>query len=145
VDYQLGLITTVAGNGEKKGTPDGAKVAGTPLNGPRTVALEADGNVIIVLREGNAVYRWNRSNNTLHHLAGNGKGGYSGNGGDAKLAQLSGPKGVGIGPEGDIYLADTESHTIRAIRLKTGNIETIVGDGKKGDGPDGDPLKCRLN
>lgn len=145
VDYKTGIVSTVAGTGEKKPTPDGAPVAGTPLNGPRTLAIDANGNVIIVLREGNAVYRWNRPANTLEHLAGNGKAGYSGNGGPAKLAQLSGPKGVAIGPEGDIYLADTESHSIRAIRLKTGIIETIVGNGKPGDGPDGDPLRCQLN
>jgi sugar lactone lactonase YvrE len=145
VDFASGLIQTVAGTGEKKPTPDGAAVAGTPLNGPRTLAVEANGDVIIVLREGNAVYRWNRKTHTLHHLAGNGKAGYSGDGDDAKKAQLSGPKGVVIGPDGDIYLADTESHTIRAIRLKTGIIETVVGNGTKGDGPDGDPKKCRLD
>ena len=27
--------------------------------------------------------------------------------------------------------------------MKSGTIETLVGDGKPGDGPDGDPLKCR--
>lgn len=145
VDLMTGIVKTVAGTGERKPTPDGAPIAGTPLNGPRTIAVEADGNVIIVLREGNAVYRWNRKTNTLHHLAGIGQPGYSGDGGDAKLAKLSGPKGVVIGPEGDIYLADTESHSIRAIRLKSGIIETVVGTGQKGDGPDGDPKKCQLN
>lgn len=145
VNLKTGIIQTVAGNGEKKPTPDGAPVAGTPLNGPRTLAVEADGSVIIVLREGNAVYRWNRKTGTLHHVAGDGKPGYSGDGGDAKLARLLGPKGVAIGPQGDIFLADTESHTIRAIRKASGIIETVVGDGKKGDGPDGDPKKCQLN
>ena len=57
---------------------------------------------------------------------------------------LSGPKGIAVGPGGDIYLADTESHTIRVIRRESGIIETIVGDGTKGDGPDGNPRKCRL-
>lgn len=145
VDLTSGLIKTVAGTGERKPTPDGAAVTGTALNGPRTLAVDADGNVIIVLREGSAVYRWNRKQNVLQHLAGSGKAGYSGDGGDAKLAKVNGPKGVAIGPDGDIYLADTESHTIRAIRLKTGIIETIIGDGQKGDGPDGDPKSCRLN
>lgn len=145
VDFSTGIIQTVGGTGEKKPTPDGAPIAGTPLNGPRTIAIDADGHVIIVLREGNAVYRWNRTSNTLQHLAGTGKGGYSGDGADAKLAQVSGPKGVAMAPNGDIYLADTESHTIRAIRKATGIIETVVGDGTKGDGPDGDPKKCRLN
>ena len=73
------------------------------------------------------------------------KDGGAGDGGPAKSAVLAGPKGIAYGPKGDIYLADTESHTIRVIRKATGIIETLVGDGKPGDGPDGDPKKCRLN
>ena len=30
------------------------------------------------------------------------------------------------------------------IDAKTGNLELIAGTGEKGDGPDGDPLKCRM-
>ena len=40
---------------------------------------------------------------------------------------------------------DTESHTIRRIDLKTGVIQTVAGTGERGDGPDGDPLACRLS
>ena len=51
-----------------------------------------------------------------------------------------------MGPKGNIYLADTESHTVRMIDLKTGKLELIAGDGKKGDGPEGkDPKKCRMD
>jgi DNA-binding beta-propeller fold protein YncE len=145
VDLATGVIQTVAGTGAKAKTPDGAAVVGTPLHGPRTVAIDAAGDVIIVLREGSAVYRWNRKTGTLHHLAGTGKGGYSGDGGPAVMGQINGPKGVAMGPDGDIYLADTENHVIRVIRLKSGRLETLVGDGQKGDGPDGEPGRCRLN
>ncbi len=144
VDLRTGIVSTFAGTGEKRGTPDGAPLAGTPLNGPRTLAVEADGNVIVVLREGNAVYRIDLKTKTLHHLAGTGKSGYSGDGGDAKKAQLAGPKGVAIDREGNILLCDTENHSIRIIRKATGVMETLVGDGKAGDGPEGDPKKCRL-
>ncbi len=144
VDLATGVISTFAGTGEKQGTPDGAPIAGTALNGPRTLAVEADGNVIIVLREGNAVYRANVKSNTLHHLAGTGKSGYAGDGGDAKQAQLAGPKGVAVDKQGNILLCDTENHSIRIIR-RNGQIDTLIGNGKAGDGPDGDPKQCRLN
>jgi DNA-binding beta-propeller fold protein YncE len=84
-------------------------------------------------------------NRTYHHLAGTGKSGYSGDGGPGKEAQLAGPKGVSLSKAGDLYFADTESHTVRVLRAKTGIIETVIGDGKPGDGPDGDARKCRLN
>lgn len=144
VDQQSGIITTFAGTGEKKPTPDNAAIEGTPLNGPRTLAVEENGNVIIVLREGNAVYRADLKAKKLHHLAGTGKQGFSGDGGDAKKAQLAGPKGVAVDKQGNILLCDTENHCIRIIH-KDGKIDTLIGDGKAGDGPDGDPHKCRLN
>lgn len=145
VDLKSGIITTFAGTGEKKNTPDGASIAGTPLKGPRALDFDGDHSLYLALREGNAVYRIDLETQTLHHLAGTGKTGYTGDGGPAKEAELSGPKGIALGANGDIYLADTESHTIRVVRKETGIIETLVGDGKKGDGPDGDPLKCRMN
>ncbi len=145
VDRKNGVITTFAGTGEKKMPTDGASLAGAPLFGPRTLAVADDGDVIVVLREGHAVYRINAQSQTLHHVAGTGKGGYSGDDGDAKFAQVNGPKGVAIGPDGDIYLADTENHTIRVISSKTGKIRSLVGNGKPGDGPDGDPAKCQLD
>ena len=145
VSLDTGIVSTFAGTGEKKATPDGSPLAGTPLNGPRTLAVEADGNVIIVLREGNAVYRADLKTKTLHHIAGTGKSGFGGDGGDARQAQLAGPKGATVDHAGNILLCDTENHTIRIIHKRTGVIESLIGDGKAGDGPDGDPKKCRLN
>lgn len=145
VDLTTGMIDTLAGTGERKPTPDGAPVAGTPLKGPRALAFDGRGGLILALREGNAVYRIDLAAGTLHHLAGTGKSGYSGDGGDAKRAELAGPKGVAVGPDGTIYLADTESHTIRAIDPRTNVIRTVVGAGEAGEGPDGDPLGCRLD
>jgi streptogramin lyase len=145
VDAKTGVIATFAGTGEKKSTPDGADIAGTPLNGPRALDFDGQHSLYLALREGNAVYRMDLQTMTLHHLAGTGKNGYAGDGGPARQAVLAGPKGIALGPQGDIYLADTESHTIRVIRAETGIIETIVGDGTLGDGPDGDPLRCRLS
>ena len=144
VDLETGVIDTFAGTGEKKPTPDGAAIEGTPLNGPRALDFDGDHSLYLALREGNAVYRIDLESRMLHHLAGTGTSGYSGDGGDATEAELSGPKGIALGPGGDVYLADTESHTIRVIRKATGTIETLVGDGTLGDGPDGDALKCRL-
>lgn len=144
VDLKTGRISTFGGSGEQGRTPDGSPLRGTSLNGPRALDY-ANGSLFLALREGNAVFRIDLKTETLHHIAGTGKKGYSGDGGPAKDAKLSGPKGITIGPNGDIYLADTESHTIRVIRKSTGTIETIVGDGQRGDGPDGVASTCRLN
>jgi streptogramin lyase len=145
VNLKTGVIDTLAGTGEKGPTPDGTPVAGTPFNGPRAIDFDDRGQMYLALREGNAVYRIDLRREKISHLAGTGKQGNSGDGGAAVEARLNGPKGIAIGPGGDIYLADTENHTIRVIRAATGQIETIVGDGTQGDGTDGDPRQCRLN
>lgn len=145
VDPATGLISTFAGTGERSATPDGAAVAGTPLNGPRALDFDGKHSLFLALREGNAIYRIDLQKQSLHHLAGTGKSGYTGDGGPGKNAQLSGPKGVSLSSSGDLYFADTESHTIRVLRKSSGIVETVIGDGMAGDGPDGDPEKCRLN
>ncbi len=144
LDLKTGILETYAGTGEKKPTPDGAPLAGTPLNGPRAIDLDREGNLYLALREGNAVYRIDSKTARIHHLAGTGEKGYTGDGGPAKAAKLSGPKGIAYAPDGSVYIADTESHTIRRIDLKTGIITTAAGTGARGDGPDGDPLACKL-
>ena len=48
-------------------------------------------------------------------------------------------------PKIGAWLADTESHTVRMIDARTGNLELIAGTGEKGNGGDGDPLKCAMN
>jgi DNA-binding beta-propeller fold protein YncE len=143
VDLASGKIETWLGTGERKPTPDGAPIEGTPVNGPRAITLAPDGTLYLVLREGNAVYRVDPKAGKYEHVAGTGVAGYEGDGGPAKAAKLSGPKAITSG-RGSIYLADTESHTIRRIELKSGIITTIAGTGQRGDGPDGDPLKCKL-
>ena len=141
---QTGIINTLAGTGQKAPTPDGAVFKDVPLSGPRALDFDADGNLWLALREGNAIYKFDMIAGTIHHMAGTGKSGFTGNGGDAKKATLSGPKGIAIAPNGNVYFADTESHTIRLIDVKNGTLQLAVGTGKKGNGPDGEALQCQL-
>ena len=119
-------------------------MAGTPINGPRTIAFDASGDLYLALREGNAIYRIAAATSTFHHIAGTGKQGYSGDGGPARLAELAGPKGLAWSA-GVLYVADTESHVIRKVDLASGIIDTILGTGQVGDGPETDPRQCRLS
>jgi hypothetical protein len=156
-----GMIETYAGTGETKATPEGAPVKGTPVTGPRTIVRAANGDLYLALREGNAIYRIDARTQTYHRLAGTGELGFTGDGAPALqakfggsatggAARLAGPKGLALGSgsesESDsLYVADTESHAIRKIDLKSGIISTVLGTGQIGDGPEPDPLKCKLN
>ena len=143
VDPATGLIETWAGTGAREPTPDGAPLAGTPLNGPRAMASDPDGNLYLALREGNAIYRIDLAAETIHHIAGTGEQGYTGDGGPATAATLAGPKGLAFA-EGRLYIADTENHVIRMVDTATELISTVLGDGTRGDGPEDDPLRCRM-
>jgi DNA-binding beta-propeller fold protein YncE len=144
VDLSSGTIETYAGTGERRATPDGAPLEGTPLNGPRTIAIDPGGNLYLALREGNAIYRIARTSATIHHVAGTGEQGYSGDGGPARMARLAGPKGLAYAG-GSLYVADTENHVVRRIALESGVITTVLGTGRRGDGPESDPLQCGLS
>ena len=146
IDMKTGIISTWSGTGEAKTAADGSPITGSPLNGPRALAFGPDGKCYLALREGNALLLLDPKANTLKRVAGTGKKGFTGNGGPALQATLSGPKCVSIDAGGNVYFADTESHSIRYLDVKKGTVEVLVGNGQKGDGPDGnDPLKCQLS
>ena len=144
IDVKTGVITTVVGTGKPGYSGDGGPADQAQLKGPRSIDFDAAGNLWVCTREGNQVFKLDLKADKITHIAGNGKKGFTGNGGPAKLATLSGPKGVAIDAEGNAWLVDTESHSIRRVNAKTGNLELMIGTGAKGDGPDGDPLKCQL-
>jgi streptogramin lyase len=61
-----------------------------------------------------------------------------------KKAAFSGPKGISAGPDGVVYLAETETHMILAINARRETVEPFAGSGARGNGPDGDALTCRM-
>ena len=152
VDPETGIITTFAGTGEEGPPPDAGDIRTTPLRGPRSIDIAPDGRMFLVLREGNTLVEIDTGAGTLVRLAGTGELAYTGDGGpaiDATFGRpgnpLNGPKGIGWAADNSLYVVDTENHVIRRINLNTGIITTVVGNGERADGPDGDPLNCRLN
>ena len=145
LDLMSGRIETVAGDGQKRRTPDGASFTGLSLNGPRAVDFDKGGQVWLALREGNAIYRLDLAAQKVFHEAGTGAKGFSGNGGAAREATLSGPKGISVGPSGNVYFADTESHSIRYIDRLKGTVELLLGTGKRGSQFSANPLECETD
>lgn len=145
VNMKTGIITRFAGTGKPGPTPDKSPIKGTPLNSPRTIEFDTKGNLWLVTRKGNQVFRFDLQKKVIHHIAGTGKKGFTGDGGPAKQATLNGPKGIAIDKSGNPYLADTENHAVRRVNMVTGKIELIAGTGKPGNGTSSDPLKCAMN
>ena len=145
VDMGAGTISTLSGTGERDSTPDEAPLEGTALRGPRSIDTDDQGNAYLVLREGNAVLRLDLQGGRLQRIAGTGERGFGGDGGQAMAATFNGPKGIAFSAsDQSLYIVDTENHAIRRMSLATGVIETVLGTGERGDGPDGDPHECSL-
>jgi sugar lactone lactonase YvrE len=143
LDLTNGTIATWAGTDRRGTAPDGAPLTGTALDEPRALAIDKAGNFYLALRAGNAIYRLDVKGGKLYRFAGTGEKGFSGDGGDARQARLSGPKGVACAPDGTLYIADTENHAVRRVD-RSGVINTVAGTGERGDGPDGDPKRAKL-
>jgi sugar lactone lactonase YvrE len=138
VDLKTQVVTTVAGNGRKGVPADGAAAVQAPLVDPRAVAVDARGNVYILERSGNAL-RVVDAHGKIRTVAGTGKAGASGDGGDARQATLRGPKHLCIDRDGNVIIADTANHLIRKYMPATGQIVRVAGTGKKGKAGVGGP------
>ncbi len=145
VNMRTGTISTLSGTGERQPTPDSGPLEGTTLRGPRSLDTDTEGNAYLVLREGNAVFRLDIGAGRLQRIAGTGERGFTGDGGPAASATFNGPKGIAYsGSDHSLYIVDTENHAIRRMNLDTGILDTVLGTGERGDGPDGDPMRCTM-
>jgi len=75
----------------------------------------------------------------INTVAGDGTGGYSGDGGLATRAEISDPFGVAVDSAGNIYIADYLNHRIRKVSASTGDISTVAGNGTEGSSGYGGP------
>ena len=109
-----GIISTIAGTGEKGYTGDGEDAKYALLNGPKAIRCDNDGNILVVDTENHALRIIYRENNIINTIAG-GTLGSGGDGGPSTMAGLARPHGVVTNLSGITYIADSENHRIRTI------------------------------
>jgi len=145
VDMKTGTIHHVAGNGQKGMPKDGSDAKTAPLVDPRAACVDRKGNVYILERGGHAL-RVVDPSGKIRTVAGTGKAGNTGDGGDAIKATLNGPKHLCVDHDDNVIIADTANHVIRKYTPKDGKIIRLAGTGKKGDSKDGgEPLAVSFN
>ena len=139
-----GIITTVAGTGERGFSEDGGPALEARLNHPTGVAVDGAGNLYIADSENHRIRRVDGSG-IITTVAGTGERGFSGDGGPALEAQLSGPTGISVDSSGSVYIADTWNDRIRRVG-PTGTITTVAGIGRGSDsGGAGPATEALLN
>jgi hypothetical protein len=154
-----GYMYTVAGDGTGGFGGDGASAILAELSEPEEVAFDAAGDLVIADRFNHRVrfvpassgtfYGQAMAAGSIYTIAGDGKGGFSGDGGPATAAELDEPADVSVDAAGNILIADAQNHRVRLLAavsgslygqsVKAGDIYTIAGDGKEGFSGDGGP------
>lgn len=139
VDPETGIISTVAGNGVKGITGDDGAASAASLNYPSGIAVDATGNLYIADYVNHRIRRVDVSSGYISTAAGTGARGFSGDGGRATNAQLSGPTGVALDAAGNLFIADAGNNRVRRVDGRTGSIASVAGSGVGGFGGDGGP------
>jgi sugar lactone lactonase YvrE len=138
VDAASGIVTTVVG-GTQGSSGDGGPAISAELSYPEGVTSDAAGNLYIADTLNNRIRKVDAATGIITAVAGNGTGGFGGDGGLATNALLDVPAAVALDTSGDIYVADTGNNCIRRVDAITGIIITVAGDGNAGFSGDGGP------
>jgi uncharacterized protein (TIGR03437 family) len=110
-----GIVSTYAGGGNLSGTQaDGQAATSAALELVESVATDATGNVYFADAAGNMV-RMVSPQGIISTIAGNGIGGYAGDGGAAALAELNSPTGVAIDAAGNMFIAEYGDDRVRIV------------------------------
>jgi sugar lactone lactonase YvrE len=122
-----GIISTIVGNGTRGYNGDGIAATAAELNDPGSITIDATGNIYIGDRNNNRIRKVNITG-IITTVAGNGTGGYNGDGGAATSSELFYPQGIALDTSGNIYIADATNYRLREVNT-LGAINTIAGNG----------------
>ena len=137
VAKSTGIISTVAGNGNRGYSGDGGLATSARLSLPSAVIFDPSGNMFIADSSNNRVRMVTSITGTISTVAGTGTSIYSGDGGLATSASLKSPAGIALDASGNLYIADSGNSRIRMVTKSTGIISTVAGNSTSGYSGDG--------
>ena len=136
--YSLASCSGYNSNGSTCG--DGGAALSATLNSPFALAVDSNNNVYVADTGDNAVRVINNASGIIGPYAFNGLPGFSGDGGDALSASMTGAQQLAFDPENNLYIGGGEDNVVRRVDFVTGSIITVAGNvenlggGFSGDG-----------
>src|SRR5688500_17228010 len=127
---QARSVSTFVGNGA-------AGYSDQQINNPYGIVTGPDRAIYFCDLDNQRIRRIDPASRRMTTVAGNGKRGYSGDGGPATEASLNMPHEIEFAANGHLYIAERDSHVIRKVDAKTGIISTFAGTGVAGFSGDG--------
>lgn len=129
INASFGLIEALAGNGFPGFSGENVAAQQSTLYSPERITQDAQGNIYISDEFNHRIRKIDAQTKVITTIVGNGRAGFSGDGGLATEAQLNHPEGISVDLEGNIYIADKYNHRIRKVSQATGIISTFAGNG----------------
>ena len=131
-------VSTLAGNGSA-GYADGVGPA-AKFAFPFAICADSNGSIYVADTYNHRI-RLVSSNGTVSTFAGTGVAGNAD--GVIATATFSSPGGIAIGPDGTIYVSDTQGYTIR--KISSGVVSTLAGSYNNAGSVDGQGSTARFN
>ncbi|MBZ5580784.1 MAG: hypothetical protein LAQ30_01025 [Acidobacteriia bacterium] len=141
----VGALSATAGVAPSIGySGDNGPATQAGLIEPYSVAVDVFNNIYIAESVDSRIRKVDGKTNIVITIAGNGSGGFGGDGGPSTSAQLSTPTGVAVDTFPNLYVADSLNGRIR--KISGGNISTVAGNGVYSySGDNGPGVKAQLN
>ena len=127
VNLSTGVITTVAGNGTAGSMGDGGPATAAELFIPSGVAVDGQGNLFIASTYNDRIREVNLLG-VISTYAGNGTYGLGGDNGPATSANLTGPEGLAVDNQGDLFIADDDNNEIQRVTVPASPSGAIATD-----------------
>src|SRR5262245_14356412 len=125
-----GIITTVAGTGQRGYSGDGGPATLAKIDRPLDMTTERGGTLLIA-DENNARIRRVGTDGVITTVGGNGKLGCAADGSPAVDTPIQNTGSIGVMGDGTIIIASVECHSVRAIR-PDGSLVRFAGTGSDG-------------
>lgn len=136
ITSSTGIVTTIIGTGVAGYSGDGGPATSAQIsayNGwSKGLCVDGLGNIYFADCWNDRVRKVDASTGIITTIAGNGIGGYSGDGGPATSAQINHPMDVTVDGSGNVYFVDGLNVRVRKINTSTGVITTVAGNGNAG-------------
>jgi sugar lactone lactonase YvrE len=126
VTASTGIINTIIGVSGTAGYVDGVAGTSANLSTPSAIAVDNTGDVYVADTKNNRIRKWTASTGIINTVAGSGSATYSGNGGAALAAGISGPVGVSVDTYGNIFISDTGDDLLRVL-YEGGPVSAVPG------------------